>query len=198
MRTALLVALMGCTFGQDRIGPGSGPPGLPGTGISATQVRQVPEFSGVRTETFVDVIASVGPAHRVDLTCDDRLLPHIDTVVHDGVLVVSLRASAGTTTPAARCLLKATAPTWDSAESAGPGAIAMSGTSLPLRRAWAAGSGNVVVTGVDAETVVVGSTGSGVVRLSGRAHGLDKTTARDGEVDVEGLRVGPAETGPAE
>ena len=116
MRTLLLLCLVSCNLDVN----GSklaGPPAVPSEGLSATQVRPVADFDRVRSEGFVDVIAAVGPEHSAEITCDDVMLPHIDTVVERGTLFVRTRSSGDGVSANARCLVKAAAPAWVAVES---------------------------------------------------------------------------------
>ena len=85
-RLFLLVALSGLLSGC-----GVFHPGIAGSGISQTEYRQVGNFEEVSLSGFGDVNVFVGDAPSVQITTDDNLTSHVETIVSNGVLRIRPR-----------------------------------------------------------------------------------------------------------
>lgn len=178
MRTAMVLALLpGCVFG------------VRGSGVEATEDREVGAFTGLRDTTSVDVDLSVGldlveGEPSVSVTCDDNLLEHILTEVRDGVLVV--HTPLGTNVlPTARCfVLVSTTDALRSIENLGSAQVLAEGPLPDLTEVRSTGSGAVEVSGVDAVKLSASLTGSGRVRLDGAADRVDYDLSGSGSLDA--------------
>ena len=131
-----------------------------GSGIAATEVRELPSFAGVELAGANNVHVSVGGKQAVVVHADDNLLDHVVTDVHDGVLVITNRGSVKTATP---MRVDVTVPALDT--------VNLSGT------------GSVNVDGVRADELTIRVPGSGTLTANGSVERLD--AGLDGAADVE-------------
>jgi len=134
--------------------------GTEGSGVAATQTRDVAAFQGVELAGGNKVVVHVGGEQSVVVKADDNLLDHVTTEVESGTLVIGNRPGGMTTK--SPMSVEVTIPTL---------------TALTL-----AGGGNIVVTGIEAESLTVTLSGSGNVTGSGVATSLDVTLDGSGNV----------------
>ena len=131
-----------------------------GSGVPATQARDVAAFTGVELAGSNNVVIRVGEKPSVVVTADDNLLGRVTTEVQSGQLVIAnTPGSFSTDTPMS---VEVTVPTL---------------TVLTL-----SGSGNIVVDGIAAERLKVDLPGSGMLTGSGTATRLDVTVSGSGTV----------------
>jgi hypothetical protein len=136
-----------------------------GSGVAATETREVPPFAGVDLAGGTDVTVRVGEERSVVVRGDDNLLSRITTEVVDGNLVVG--------------------QTPGSFETKSPTRV---GVSIPsLDDLKLTGSGILTVTGIDADNVTVALAGSGIVRASGTATRLTVDLPGSGEAELKEL-----------
>jgi hypothetical protein len=135
-----------------------------GSGIAATQIRNVPAFASVDLAGANIVVVHVGGEQKVVVHADDNLLERVTTGVHDGRLVIG---STGSFSARSRMRVDITAPSLDS--------VTLSG------------SGVVTVDGLHATTFTVDVPGNGVLHVSGTADRLDATLGGSGDVELQNL-----------
>jgi hypothetical protein len=136
-----------------------------GSGVAATQARDVGEFTGVELGGSNNVVIRVGEEQSVVVKADDNLLDRVTTEVQSGTLVIgNTPGSFTTTTPMS---VEVSVPTLD--------ALLLSG------------SGNIVVDGVEAESLTVELPGSGTLTGSGTATRLEVTVGGSGTVQFTRL-----------
>ena len=136
-----------------------------GSGVAATETREVPSFTGVELAGGNNVTVRVGAERSVVVHGDDNLLSRITTQVEDSDLVVGQ-------TPGS---IESKSPTW--VEVSVPSLDALTLT----------GSGILAVTGIEAANVTVTLSGSGIVRASGTATRLDVDLPGSGEAGLKQL-----------
>ena len=141
-----------------------------GSGVPATQVRHVSEFDRVELAGSNNVLIRVGEKQSVVVNADDNLLDRITTEVRSGELVVGNVAGSFSTR----------APT--SVEITIPKLTAVS----------LAGSGNMTVDGLAADSFAVALPGSGTVNGSGTADRLDVSVGGSGLVQFTEVRAADA------
>ncbi|MFK7927774.1 MAG: DUF2807 domain-containing protein [Myxococcota bacterium] len=140
-------------------------------------------FDALGTETFVDVVANVGPKHAARLQCDPEIAKTLEVLVDDTVLVVRKASTTSTQSASGPCTLHATAPNWRAVVSIGSGDVQISGPLPALEQVHSAGSGDVSITGVDdAPSLLVAATGAGDIALQGSAGTLTASTSGSGDV----------------
>jgi len=136
-----------------------------GSGVSATQARDVAAFSSVELAGSNNVVVRVGERQSVVVRADDNLLDRVTTKVQSGKLVVAnTPGSFSTNSPMS---VEVDVPTV---------------TALTL-----SGSGNIVVDGIEAENLKVTLPGSGLLTGSGTATHLDITVSGSGTAQFTGL-----------
>lgn len=141
----------------------SGPFVTPAPGL---EQRATESFRRIHVEGVIDVEVRVGWPLAVELRGDAERLVELRTDVRDGTLLLGN--------------VVVDRPFRD-----GPRAV----VSLPeLDGLVAAGSGWVLVTGLDQERIEVDLRGSGDVRLRGRVHRLSAHDVGAGDLDRSGLR----------
>lgn len=124
-------------------------PNVVGSGVAASDVRQVSAFTAVALDGPFAVEIEVGPAQSVRVEGDDNIASRIVTEVSGEVLKLSTSGSFRTERP-----LKVVVTT--------PALVAVEHS----------GSGSMVVRGIHAERFTAGVSGSGAVELAGRADAL--------------------------
>ena len=205
MRSIMLwFALPGCVIGRIE----------EGNGESATEDRDVAEFSGVIAAMSIPVDVEAGPVRAVKVTCDSNLLEFIVTSVESGDLIVRGLDDDDdgfvAINPTVDCRVTVTTPGANRMTSTGSGLLTVTGDDLGgLSDVMSTGSGGVVVHGravseqvsvtttgsgvisvdaVAADTTTLLSTGSGGISvLDGTTGAFDLTSTASGAVDAGGL-----------
>jgi hypothetical protein len=135
-----------------------------GSGIAATQTRDVPAFTGVDLAGANNVVVHVGHTREVVVHADRNLLGRVTTRVRDGRLVIGSTGSFRARSP---MRVDIVVPSLDS--------VTLSG------------SGVVTVDGLRATNFAVDVPGSGIVRVSGMADRLHATLGGSGDVELQDL-----------
>jgi len=123
--------------------------GVQGSGVTASEVRQVPEFAQVQLTGSFEVEVEVGPTESVRVEADDNIVPLITTAVVGSTLKITARHGFSTNQP-----------------------VKVQVQVPRLLGVDHSGSGSMRVQGIDSERFVVKLQGSGSVRLAGRADAL--------------------------
>jgi hypothetical protein len=139
-----------------------------GSGIAASQTREVAGFSGVELAGSNVVTVHVGGKQSVVVHSDDNLLSRITTQVDAGTLVIG--NTSGSFKSRRPMSVDVTVPSLES--------LALSG------------SGVLVVDGLDTPTLTATLPGSGVLRASGTAGKLDITLGGSGDAQLDQLVAG--------
>jgi Putative auto-transporter adhesin, head GIN domain len=138
--------------------------GVHGSGVEATQTRQLPSFTSVDLAGANVVTVHVGDKQAVVVHADDNLLQFITTDVRDGELVI---ANTGTFTARSPMRVDATVPNLDAATLSGAGVV--------------------TVDTVKAEKFVARLPGTGVLHVSGTVRSLDATLNGTGDLQLQNL-----------
>lgn len=141
--------------------------GLVGSGVPASEVRAVGGFERVHLRGAGDLVATIGEAHSLEITCDDNLLPYVVAEVDEGTLEIGLER--GSYRFAHGLKLRLTAPRLD-------------GVSV-------SGSGDVRVSGVHGERFDVSISGSGSVRAQGHVEHVEARVSGSGDVHLFDLHA---------
>ena len=156
---------IGLMIDSDVFKSSSNPNAEQGSGVAATETREVPSFTGVVLASGNNVTVRVGGEQSVVVRGDDNLLGRITTRVMDGGLVVGQTpGNVDTNSPTG---VEVSVPSLD---------------DLTLT-----GSGVVSVTGIEAENMTVTLSGSGIVRASGTATQLHVELPGSGEAELKEL-----------
>ena len=143
----------------------SSSPATEGSGVPATQARDVAAFDSVELAGSNNVVIRVGEKQSVLVKADDNLLDRVTTDVQSGKLVIA--NTPGSLTTKSPMSVEVDVPTLD---------------ALTLT-----GSGNIVVNGIEAESLEVTLPGSGTLTGSGSATRLDVTVSGSGTVQFTRL-----------
>ena len=169
----LLVAILAFVLGgvavallyQFDVFEGSSNSTTPGSGVPATQVRDVAAFNSVELAGSNNVVIRVGEKQSVVVRADDNLLDRVTTEVQSGKLVIA--NTPGSLTTKSPMSVEVNVPTLD--------ALTLSG------------SGNIVVNGIETQSLEVALPGSGTLTGSGAATRLDVTVSGSGMVQFTRL-----------
>jgi len=167
---AALVAIAAAVLVSDvfRSSPGSE---VRGSGVAASEARALPAFDRVELSGSNNVVIRVGPRQRVVVHTDDNLVGRVMTNVESRTLVVGDEPGSYTSK----------SPTYVEIETPS------------LRGLILSGSGVVSAVGIDSPRLRVALPGSGVVRASGRAEGLDVALGGSGDAQLGQLVTRDAE-----
>jgi len=160
-------------------------------------------FAGIALDGSGDVQVTFGPSEAVTVEAEDNILPLIETVVENHVLVIRTKPNT-TITPTKTIRVRVTMKSLDSVSVAGSGNITAPGmtgdvmkVSLPgsgtitldgtINRVDIAlhGSGNVYCDGLKAKTATVTLSGSGNVTVYA-SDSLDATISGSGDIRYSG------------
>ena len=136
-----------------------------GSGVAASQTRDVAGFSGVELAGSNVVTVRVGGTQSVVVHADDNLLSRVTTQVRAGSLVIG-------NTPG-------------NLRSRTPMSVAV--TVPSLESLSLSGSGVLVVDGLDTPALTATLSGSGVLRASGTAAKLDIALPGSGDAQLDQL-----------
>ena len=151
-------------LGSDVFG-GSSNSTVEGSGVPATQARDVAAFNSVELAGSNNVVIRVGEKQSVVVRADDNLLDRVTTEVQSGKLVIA--NTPGSFTTKSPMSVEVNVPT--------------------LNALTLSGSGNIVVSGIEAESLKVTLPGSGTLTGSGTATRLDVTVSGSGTVQFTRL-----------
>lgn len=126
-----------------------------GSGVPATQTREVAPFSSVDLAGGNNVVIRVGEKRSVVVKADDNLLNRVTTDVKSGALVIGNTSGS----------LRAKSPMSVEVNVPSLNALALTG------------SGNIMVSGIKTESLTVTLSGSGNLFGSGTATSLDITVS---------------------
>ena len=162
-----------------------------GSGTPATETRTIEAFSGVSASTAVDADVRIGAASdTLELTCDDNLVPLIETVVEDGILRIRT-APEDSISPRTDCIVTVTTPELTSLTVSGAGAIGVDGsvaaTALTLD---ISGAGAIDVSDLDVDDLDLDLSGTGSAELAGAATRAQASLSGTGRLNAEDLTVG--------
>lgn len=135
-----------------------------GSGVAATEYRELPPFATVELAGANVVMVRVGPAQSVAVTADDNLVDHVTTTVRSGSLFIDDYGSFTTETPMT---------------------VAVSVPSLDGVRL--SGTGTVTVEGVTGTDFIADLSGTGTLEASGTVDRLTAVLSASGTVELRGL-----------
>jgi len=143
-----------------------------GSGVSATESRDLDPFKSVELAGSNNVLIRVGEKQSVVVRADHNLLNRVTTDVQSGKLVVG--NTPGSFTTRSPMSVEVDVPT--------------------LNQLTLAGSGNIVASNIEAHSLEVILSGSGTLNGSGAAKRLDVRVSGSGTVHFERLAATDART----
>lgn len=141
-------------------GASSSSSGTEGSGVPATQTRDVSAFHSVELAGGNNVVIHVGEKQSVVVKADDNLISRVTTKVESGKLVIG--NTPGGLTAKSPMSVDVTVPT--------------------LSELMLVGGGNIVVSGIKAESLTLTLAGGGNITGSGSARSLAVTLSGSGNV----------------
>jgi hypothetical protein len=142
-----------------------------GSGVSASETRSVSGFTGVEIAGSADVTIDFGETESIVVETDDNLLPYLETKVSSGSLVIN------------------TKPNTDLNTDLG---IRVHVTMIKLEKARITGSGNMNITGIQADTMKFDLPGSGNITASGVADNVTLNLSGSGNIYCSEVQAGVA------
>lgn len=134
-----------------------------GSGVAATESRDLPPFTGVDLVGSNTVTVRLGTPQSVVVRADDNLISTVTTTVESGTLRIGARDSFSTQHP-----------------------MSVSVTVPSLRSVTLSGSGSITVH-VSGRKLAVSVPGSGTVRASGRVVQVKATLGGSGNLELQDL-----------
>ena len=139
--------------------------GVEGSGVPASETRDVAAFAAVDLAGSNNVTIHVGGEQAVVVSADDNLVDHVTTRVEGGKLLIG--TTSGSFTTKAPMSVDVTIPA--------------------LHAVTLSGSGTLVADGIDAKRMTVALPGSGILRASGTAATLAVDHSGSGDAQLEDL-----------
>jgi hypothetical protein len=167
----MLLGVSGCVFGPSN--------SVEGSGVSKTEMRDVPAFTQIQSGGTADVTVTIGDKQSLEITADDNILPLLDTEVKGEKLIIGSHDSYS---PKTDIKINITVKSLTGASVGGTGAMKISGVDTKDFTAHVSGTGNMTVQG---------NTGSLKATVSGTG-GMDTTKLAAGDVDVRVSGTGDA------
>jgi hypothetical protein len=145
--------------------------GVKGSGIEATETRQVGPFTGIDLTGSPDVTLKIGSPQSVKVTADDNIVGLIKTVVRGSTLVIKSERNYSSRT-----------------------GVRVDITVERIDDLQITGSGDMTASGLETDSLTVQVTGSGDLACSGTAGEVEATVTGSGSIDLKNLE---AQTGSA-
>lgn len=160
--------------------------GLAGNGQVRTEERKAAGFHAIEMSGMGSLTVTRGSAFRVAVTLDSNLLPAYESRVEGGVLHLGFRP--GTVTGLTKLAVAVSLPDLDALRVSGTCeaslADAFKGKSLRLEMSGA----GAIAGRLEYQSVSLGLSGSGHIRLSGKAGSLEAKASGAGEIDAAALQ----------
>jgi hypothetical protein len=157
---------------------------IQGSGIEATQAREVPSFTKVHLSGSGEVRAAVGASQQpLRVTCDDNLLQYVTTEVRGDTLHIGMQP--GSYSFRRDLVVELSAPVLEAVSISGSGSADVDGVSGGTFVATISGSGDVTARG-SVERLSVSVSGSGSMELAGlRARTAQVQISGSGDVRID-------------
>ncbi|MFN0245213.1 MAG: head GIN domain-containing protein [Planctomycetota bacterium] len=161
--------------------------GVSGSGVEKVETRAVADFKRIQIACSADLSVRIGSPTAVTVSGDDNIVPHLQTEVQNGVLVIKMEEGGYRHRRGLR--VTATVPALEGVSVSGSSDVDVSGVSGRSLDLAVAGSGDITASGeVDALSVSV--SGSGDLRLFGlKARQATVQIAGSGDVTVHAVEA---------
>lgn len=137
-----------------------------GSGNVVTENRQVSGFYGIAVSGVGEVIVELTGSESLSITCDDNILPHLESEVRNGILYLGPETDVSLT-PSEGIVYRLTANTFDEINVSG--AVA------------------VMASGIDTDLLDTNMSGACTVRTEGKADSQDIATSGSSVYNGEDL-----------
>jgi hypothetical protein len=182
---ALAITMSGCmSFG----------PVLRGSGVAASETRDVGRFTRISVGGSGELVVIQGAETSLVVEADDNLLPYLETVVEGDTLRLGISDAARGRSVQPRRTIRYTVTTPNVEELRGAGSTGIRADALDLDRLElnVSGSANVVIGTLVADEITVDISGSGNVDVAGRVDTQRINVGGSGNyraADLESARV---------
>ena len=159
--TFLLIACNACIIHMNSFGIA-----IKGSGNIINEIRELTDFSTVNIVGNLDAEIVLADSFICNVTGDDNLVPLVETIVSNNTLEISIDGSYSTNSPLF-VLIK-----------------------MPvLEKAKITGSGDMIITDVTRDKVVLNISGSGNIVASGRVGDLEAVVSGSGDLSLYELKA---------
>lgn len=192
MLVALLVlAAVSCTAS---VSPRAGGTAVTGSGVMASDTRGLTGFTAVELRAVGNLDVERGGTTSIRIEADDNLLPHITTVVRQGVLVIDWAPGTGSVTTRHAITYHLSAPQALAAATVhGAGAIHLGALQGDTVRLGVDGAGSIAVDAVQSTNLVASIGGAGRISAAGQARHQQLTIDGLGTYQAAGLATQQAD-----
>lgn len=152
---------------QEPIGPQGGDDAVIGSGTVVSEVRSVPEFTGVVIAGEGSVLVVQGDQPSVTLRTDDNLMALVTTEVRDDTLYIDRAEGVADIDATDGVRLEIVRPQIRRLGITGAGSIVMDGLVVDELSIIMDGAGSIDVAGIDAVKLVVTGNGAGLMKMAG-------------------------------
>jgi hypothetical protein len=156
-----------------------------GKGDLMTETRDAADFNALEISTCGQVEVRTDSVFSVEVTCEENVLPYLETVVDDGVLKIYFDRPV---LDVDGLRIRVSAPNWDGFELSGSAKVnvpdAIEGDYLRVK---ISGSGDVNLANADFSNAKIQISGSGEASLSGAGEVLDCQVSGSGDLESLGF-----------
>lgn len=153
-----------------------------GRGDLITETRPEKNFHALEVHTGGRIEVRTDSVFKVEVTCEENILPYLETDVKNGVLKINFDR---TVYDVDGLRIVVSAPQWDGFELSGSADLEVEdpikGKDLALR---VSGSGDIDVSKAEFEKVQCSVAGSGSVTLSGKGDVLEANISGSGDIEA--------------
>ena len=156
---------------------------IQGSGVEASQAREVPAFRRVHVDGSANLTAQVGGAQALSVRGDDNLLQYVVTEVRGDTLHIEMQP--GSYSFHRDLVVELSAPALEGLSISGSSDASLTGLAGPEFQLAISGSGDVRAAG-QVEHLAVSVSGSGDLELQGlRARAADIQISGSGDVALD-------------
>jgi len=150
-----------------------------GSGVSATETRELETFSAINNTTQVAVTWAAAEEQSAALTCDDNLLGVFRTTVDDGVLTLDT-PNGVLAQPQVDCVLALEGDCLWGIDVSGSGDVSAGPSGCLLSSLESSGSGRITVSGAQSDALSVSLSGSGGAEVDGSVGEIELRVSGSG------------------
>lgn len=176
-KTALFLSILISVFAFGACNPF----GVVGSGEEITSTFDESDFHGLDLNVSASVKVLMGSEYRVEVTCEESVMPHVETSVENGILKICFDRVVWDVD---NMKITVTAPAWDYFDVSGSGSVkvpdTISGEKLHLD---VSGSGAIKINEANFETAFLSVSGSGTIELAGSSDDLNADISGSGDLD---------------
>lgn len=158
-----------------------------GSGVAATQRRDVGAFTGISLGAPFAVVLRPGSREAIEIAADDNVLPLIEMKVRGERSLDIELARDVSIEPRTPVLVTIDFVRIEALALAGSGTMSAKAMKSARLEAAIGGSGSISLSGLEIGDLAVSIGGSGVFRGAGRAHRLQVSVTGSGSCDTERL-----------